>query len=83
MPAMYSLWSRWAPPLERTKMLTTGMAGTYAGTVTSMAVCGWLEQKFGWPSVFYVFGEYQIESRLNLLAVVSIAFPQINSKTSW
>ena len=33
------------------------VAGSYFGTVVSMAVSGALAESAGWPSIFYVFGE--------------------------
>jgi len=55
-PAMHSLWSRWAPPLERSKLVTAAYSGSYFGTVISMGVCGLLAEHMGWPSIFYTFG---------------------------
>ena len=57
-PAMHSLWSRWAPPLERSKLVTAAYSGSYFGTVISMVVCGLLAEHFGWPSIFYTFGNF-------------------------
>ena len=56
-PAMHALWSRWAPPLERSKLVTAAYSGSYFGTVISMAVCGLLAENFGWASIFYVSGK--------------------------
>ena len=55
-PCMYDMWSKWAPPLERSRMAGFAMAGSYVGTVVSMSVSGLLASKYGWESVFYVFG---------------------------
>lgn len=57
---MHSLWSRWAPPLERTKLVTIAYSGSYFGTVISMAVCGLLAEHLGWASIFYVSGEFHL-----------------------
>lgn len=54
---MHALWSRWAPPLERSKLVTAAYSGSYFGTVVSMAVCGVLAENFGWAAVFYVSGK--------------------------
>ena len=56
-PAMHALWSRWAPPLERSKLVTAAYSGSYFGTVISMAVSGLLAEEFGWSSIFYVSGK--------------------------
>ena len=55
-PCMHEIWSRWAPPLERSRMASIQYAGTFVGMVIAMSSCGILAQKFGWESVFYVFG---------------------------
>jgi MFS family permease len=53
---MHALWSRWAPPLERSKLVTIAYSGSYFGTVVSMGVCGLLAEHLGWASIFYVSG---------------------------
>lgn len=35
-PCMYDVWSKWAPPMERTRMAGFALAGNYVGTVVSM-----------------------------------------------
>ena len=54
---MHALWSRWAPPLERSKLVTAAYSGSYFGTVISMALSGLLAEEFGWSSIFYVSGK--------------------------
>lgn len=54
---MHALWSRWAPPLERSKLVTIAYSGSYFGTVVSMGVCGMLAEYLGWASIFYVAGK--------------------------
>lgn len=56
-PCIHAVWARWAPPLERSRMATIAFAGTYVGTIVSMPLSGILANKFGWESIFYVFGE--------------------------
>lgn len=55
-PCMHEVWSRWAPPLERSRMASIQYAGCYVGMVIAMSTCGVLAKTFGWESVFYVFG---------------------------
>jgi ACS family sodium-dependent inorganic phosphate cotransporter len=38
-------------------MATLAFSGSFVGTVVSMPASGYLAEKFGWPSVFYVFGK--------------------------
>ncbi|XP_038054615.1 vesicular glutamate transporter 2.1-like isoform X2 [Patiria miniata] len=55
-PACHGMWSKWAPPLERSMLATIAFSGSYAGAVFGMPVAGILTEYAGWPSVFYVFG---------------------------
>ena len=48
--------SRWAPPLERSRMASIAFAGNYAGTVISMPLSGILANSLGWEYIFYIFG---------------------------
>uniref|UniRef100_A0A1A9W4V1 Sialin n=1 Tax=Glossina brevipalpis TaxID=37001 RepID=A0A1A9W4V1_9MUSC len=55
-PCIHAVWSRWSPPLERSRMASIAFAGNYAGTVIAMPSSGLLATTYGWESVFYVFG---------------------------
>lgn len=55
-PCIHAVWSRWSPPLERSRMASMAFAGNYAGTVVSMPASGLLAARYGWESIFYVFG---------------------------
>ncbi|CAG5123820.1 unnamed protein product [Candidula unifasciata] len=58
-PAMHTIWGKWAPPLERTKLITFTYAGAQVGIVITFPLSGVLcKYGFagGWPSVFYVTG---------------------------
>ncbi|XP_015837364.1 vesicular glutamate transporter 3 [Tribolium castaneum] len=55
-PCIHAVWSRWAPPLERTRLATLAYAGSHIGTVVSMPVSAYLATALGWPSIFYFFG---------------------------
>ena len=55
-PCMHALWSKWAPPMERSKLVTISFSGPFAGTVLGMPLSGVIAYNFGWPWVFYVFG---------------------------
>ncbi|XP_076841082.1 vesicular glutamate transporter 3 [Brachyhypopomus gauderio] len=57
-PACHGLWSKWAPPLERSRLATTSFCGSYAGAVIAMPLAGVLVQYVGWSSVFYVYGVF-------------------------
>ncbi|KAI4872190.1 hypothetical protein NFI96_031018 [Prochilodus magdalenae] len=57
-PACHGIWSKWAPPLERSRLATTSFCGSYAGAVVAMPLAGVLVQYSGWSSVFYIYGEF-------------------------
>lgn len=55
-PAMHAMWSSWAPPLERSRLLSLSYAGAQLGTVVSMPVSGLICYYMDWIYVFYIFG---------------------------
>ncbi|XP_071954981.1 vesicular glutamate transporter 1-like [Antedon mediterranea] len=55
-PSIHGMWSKWAPPLERSMLATIAFAGSYAGAVVGMPLAGVLVEYAGWPSPFYFFG---------------------------
>ncbi|XP_047130506.1 vesicular glutamate transporter 3 isoform X1 [Hydra vulgaris] len=55
-PCVHALWSKWAPPLERSKLATISFSGPFAGTVLGMPLSGLIAHNYGWPWVFYFFG---------------------------
>ncbi|XP_062932034.1 vesicular glutamate transporter 3 isoform X2 [Cynocephalus volans] len=59
-PACHGMWSKWAPPLERSRLATTSFCGSYAGAVVAMPLAGVLVQYIGWSSIFYIYGMFGI-----------------------
>ncbi|XP_048209644.1 sialin [Perognathus longimembris pacificus] len=55
-PAMHAMWSSWAPPLERSKLLSISYAGAQLGTVVSLPLSGLICYYMNWTYVFYFFG---------------------------
>ncbi|WAR21583.1 SL172-like protein [Mya arenaria] len=58
-PSMHALWGNWAPPLERSKLVSFTYAGAQVGNVITFPLAGVLcKYGFagGWPSIFYVLG---------------------------
>ncbi|XP_058422756.1 sialin isoform X3 [Diceros bicornis minor] len=55
-PAMHAMWSSWAPPLERSKLLSISYAGAQLGTVISLPLSGIICLYMNWTYVFYLFG---------------------------
>jgi len=71
------VWSRWAPPLERSRLVTIAFSGSYFGTVISLPLSGYLAETLGWPWIFYVFGEisemYTFQLKFNIFFPGAIA----------
>ncbi|XP_058461728.1 sialin-like [Malaya genurostris] len=55
-PCMHTVWAKWAPPNERSRMVMFSFAGVFVGTILAMMVSGILAESYNWESVFYVFG---------------------------
>ncbi|XP_068934444.1 sodium-dependent phosphate transport protein 3-like isoform X2 [Petaurus breviceps papuanus] len=55
-PAVYTLWTKWSPPQERTCLVNFADAGTALGTFFTLMVGGITCQTLGWPAFFYIFG---------------------------
>ncbi|KAK3094882.1 hypothetical protein FSP39_007455 [Pinctada imbricata] len=58
-PAQQSLFAKWNPPLERSRLTSLGYAGAHIGYVIAFPIAALLcEYGFdsGWPSIFYVCG---------------------------
>jgi MFS transporter, ACS family, solute carrier family 17 (sodium-dependent inorganic phosphate cotransporter), other len=55
-PGAYSLFGRWVPPVERSRAVALLLSGVPVGTVFALLTSGWIVARFGWPSVFYIFG---------------------------
>lgn len=55
-PALYVLYSRWLPPLERAQALSVIGVGTYVGTMVANTSAGYFieQRKYGWEYAFYM-----------------------------
>ncbi|XP_017360690.1 probable small intestine urate exporter isoform X3 [Cebus imitator] len=56
LTGQYSIWVKWAPPLERSQLTTIAGSGSMLGSFVVLLVGGLLSQTIGWPYVFYIFG---------------------------
>ncbi|XP_061050875.1 probable small intestine urate exporter [Eubalaena glacialis] len=56
LTSQYSIWARWAPPTERSQLITIAVSGSVLGSFIILLVGGHLCQTIGWPYVFYIFG---------------------------
>ncbi|XP_065277595.1 sodium-dependent phosphate transport protein 3-like [Emys orbicularis] len=55
-PAQYTLWAKWAPPLERSRLMNLAEAGCTFGTFITFPAAGIICQYLGWPYSFFIFG---------------------------
>jgi MFS transporter, ACS family, solute carrier family 17 (sodium-dependent inorganic phosphate cotransporter), other len=55
-PASFALFSKWIPAGERSRAIAILLSGAPLGTVVALLATGWIVERFGWPSVFYLFG---------------------------
>ncbi|MEC9248528.1 MAG: ACS family MFS transporter [Pseudomonadota bacterium] len=55
-PSAYNLYARWVPEKERSRAVALLIGGIPLGTLFALVVTGWLVNRFGWESVFYIFG---------------------------
>jgi MFS transporter, ACS family, solute carrier family 17 (sodium-dependent inorganic phosphate cotransporter), other len=55
-PGAYSMFGRWVPTFERSRAVALLLSGVPLGTLFALTTTGWLVTRYGWPSVFYVFG---------------------------
>ncbi|KAF3707159.1 Sialin H(+)/nitrate cotransporter H(+)/sialic acid cotransporter [Channa argus] len=55
-PAMMAMWARWAPPLERSRLISLSGSGSNFGAFLALPLTGLICQTLGWPAVFYLCG---------------------------
>ena len=55
-PAVYALFGKWIPENERSRAIAIMLSGVPIGTVFALLTTGVLVERFGWQSVFYIFG---------------------------
>ncbi|XP_068129616.1 sialin-like [Hyperolius riggenbachi] len=59
-PAMHAMWSSWAPPPERNRLLSLSYAGAQLGTIVSLPLSGLICYHMDWAYVFYIFGLFGV-----------------------
>ncbi|XP_038656410.1 sialin [Scyliorhinus canicula] len=59
-PAMHAMWAQWAPPLERSTLVSLSYAGAQFGTVVSLPLSGIICYFLDWSYVFYIFGAFGV-----------------------
>ncbi|XP_039595282.1 sialin isoform X1 [Polypterus senegalus] len=56
-PAMNAMWAKWAPPLERSRLMTFSGTGGSFGSFVALPITGFICHSLGWAYVFYIFGK--------------------------
>ncbi|CAG9830860.1 unnamed protein product [Diabrotica balteata] len=57
-PCANEVFAKWAPSLEKGRLVTIGFSGCYAGTLACLPISSMLAAYLGWESVFYAFGNF-------------------------
>lgn len=55
-PAIYNLYGRWVPAVERSRAVSFLIAAIPIGTLFALTTTGWIIRDYGWQAVFYGFG---------------------------
>ncbi|KAG8259611.1 hypothetical protein J6590_008646 [Homalodisca vitripennis] len=55
-PSIIAVWSRWAPPQERARLVTIAFSGRYFGTLVNPPIGRLIANTLGWPYIFYITG---------------------------
>ncbi|XP_050412210.1 sialin isoform X2 [Patella vulgata] len=83
-PSIYTLWGRWAPPLEASLLIAVTGIGCGIGTIVTFAMTGVLcDSSFlnGWPSVFYITGGFAL--LWSILWILAVADgPELSKRIS-
>ncbi|XP_076999645.1 sodium-dependent phosphate transport protein 1 [Tamandua tetradactyla] len=56
MTAQHAVWVKWAPPLERGRLISISASGILLGPFIVLLLTGFICQSLGWPMVYYIFG---------------------------
>uniref|UniRef100_A0A8C7ARN9 Solute carrier family 17 member 3 n=1 Tax=Neovison vison TaxID=452646 RepID=A0A8C7ARN9_NEOVI len=52
----HTLWEKWGPPHERSRLCSISLSGMILGSFTTILLGGMICQNLGWPFAFYIFG---------------------------
>ena len=58
-PAMQGAWGLWAPPLERSTLVSMHVAGASLGSVIVSPIAAVIITSYGWEAVFYFTGLFE------------------------
>ncbi|KAG8324828.1 hypothetical protein J6590_082807 [Homalodisca vitripennis] len=54
--SIIAVWSRWAPPQERARLVTIAFSGIYFSIVINPPVCRLIANTLGWTIIFHITG---------------------------
>ncbi|XP_066250757.1 vesicular glutamate transporter 1-like [Euwallacea similis] len=54
--SLYTIWAKWIPPAERSRVTTQANSGSYTGAVFAMMFFSYLAKTAGWKSIFWFSG---------------------------
>uniref|UniRef100_A0A8C7AU10 Solute carrier family 17 member 3 n=1 Tax=Neovison vison TaxID=452646 RepID=A0A8C7AU10_NEOVI len=76
----HTLWEKWGPPHERSRLCSISLSGMILGSFTTILLGGMICQNLGWPFAFYIFGIGCVYSLLWFVLVYDdpISHPWIN-----
>ncbi|XP_039249233.2 putative transporter slc-17.2 [Styela clava] len=81
-PSHHGMWGKWAPPVERSKLMSIAMTGPYVGVAIAYLVSGALaDSRFfkGWPSIFYATGTFGVAWSV-LWAILAFDSPETHPR---
>lgn len=55
-PSFHASWGRWAPPMERSTLVSFHMSGASVGTCVTLLLGALVTDLYGWEVVFYYTG---------------------------
>ncbi|MBN3305869.1 S17A5 protein, partial [Amia calva] len=79
-PAMMALWACWAPPLERSRLVSLAGAGGNFGAFVALPLTGAICHSLGWPAVFYCCGTDTLTLTIILVSDDPRSHPRISER---
>ncbi|XP_046664251.1 vesicular glutamate transporter 2.1-like isoform X2 [Homalodisca vitripennis] len=55
-PSIIAVWSRWAPPQERARLVTIAFSGGFFSFLVNPPVCRFIAYTLDWSFIFYITG---------------------------
>ncbi|XP_078491658.1 sialin-like [Ciona intestinalis] len=69
-PTMQGAWGLWAPPMERSALISAHVSGASFGTCVTLPLAGVIADEAGWEAVFYVTGSVALLWSLVWLGII-------------